>query len=97
MKIELGVLSDGNVMMVCDQPLPGTVKHLEYFKSQRLLMVVYNDSELDSELMHYEIPKEMSYEVDKAESIFLYSLFPDKEPSGYKVPMISVSDQAISA
>lgn len=93
MNMELGILHDGSVMMVSDMPLPDLVQRIEYYREQRLFMLVYNDEENHpEELMHYEIPEDMSSPVENTPNILIYSLFPDHEPIGYKVPLVQVHD-----
>jgi hypothetical protein len=88
--IELGVLNDGGVMLVSDRPLPDIVKRVEYYREQRLFMLIFVDSGLDDELMHYEIPQGMAYCVERTPNIIIYSLFPNHEPIGYQVPLVQV-------
>ncbi len=90
MNIELGVLNDGGVMLVSDSPLPDIVCRVEYYRDQRLFMLVYNDD--DQDLMHYEIPERMSKPVENTPNIIIYSLFPNHEPIGYKVPLVQVGN-----
>ncbi len=92
MNIELGILNDGGVMLVSDQALPHVVKRVEFYKEQRLVMLVYNNEDQDSELMHYEVPENLAYSVEKSPNIIIYALFKDHEPIGYKVPLIKVGD-----
>ncbi|MCC7305088.1 MAG: hypothetical protein IT558_02390 [Alphaproteobacteria bacterium] len=91
MNIELGILKDGGIMMVSDRPLPHVVKRVEFYRDQRLLMLVYSNSD-ETELMHYEIPEAMVYPIEKSPNVIIYSLFPDEEPLGYKAPLIKVGD-----
>lgn len=92
MNIELGILNDGGVMLVSDQPLPHIVKRVEFYRDQRLFMLVYNTDDENGELMHYEVPENMTRPVEKSPNVIIYSLFPDHEPIGYKVPLIKVGD-----
>jgi hypothetical protein len=92
MNIELGVLKDGGVMLVSDRPLPHIVKRVEFYRDQRLVMLVYSNTEQDSDLMHYEVPEKMVYPVEKSPDVIVYALFPDHPPIGYKVPLIKVGD-----
>ena len=89
MNIELGILNDGGVMLVSDMPLPDVVCRVEYYRDQRLFMLVYDESD-DDELMHYEIPERMTQPVENTPNIIIYSLFPNHEPIGYKVPLVQV-------
>ncbi len=92
MNIELGILNDGGVMLVSDKPLPNIVKRVEFYRDQRLFMLVYNNDEENGEMMHYEVPDNMVYPIEKSPDVIVYSLFPDHEPIGYKVPLIKVGD-----
>lgn len=92
MNIELGLLHDGGIMMVSDQPLPDMVCRVEYYRDQRLFMLVYDDEQSGEELMHYEVPADMSEPIQKTPNIMVYSLYPDREPIGYKVPVVQVGD-----
>ena len=93
MNIELATLKDGGVMLVSDQPLPHIVKRVEFYREQRLFMLVYHGEEEQAELMHYEVPANMAYPVDKCPSVMIYSMFPDHAPIGYKVPLVKVGDR----
>ncbi len=92
MNIELGILNDGGVMLVSDRPLPNIVKRVEFYRDQRLFMLVYSNDEEQNEMMHYEVPVNMTYSVEKSPDVIIYSLFPNQEPLGYKVPLIKVGD-----
>jgi hypothetical protein len=92
MKIELGILHDGRVMLASDTPLPHVVKRVEFYRDQRLFMLVYNTEDEEGELMHYEVPDNMSKPIEKSPNVIIYSLFPDHEPIGYKVPLIKVGE-----
>lgn len=92
MNIELGLLHGGGVMMVSDVPLPDIVRRVEYYRDQRIFMLVYNDEQHGEDMMHYEVPMDMTSQVEKAPSIMVYSLFPDHEPIGYKAPLVQIGD-----
>lgn len=92
MNIEIGVLKDGGIMLVSDQPLPHIVKRVEFYKEQRLIMLIYNNEEQGSELLHYEVPENMTYPVQKSPDVIIYALFKNHAPIGYKVPLIKIGD-----
>lgn len=85
-------------MLVSDRPLPSVVSRVEYYREQRLFMLVYNtitaqdDDNEDSDLLEYEIPENMAKPVEHSPNVIIYSLFPDHDPIGYKVPLIKVGD-----
>lgn len=93
MNIELGLLHDGNIMLVSDTPLPDIVCRVEYYREQRLFMVVYGDDCQSEEMMHYEVPENMTRPIETTPNIMIYSLFPDHEPIGYKVPLVQVGNR----
>ena len=92
MNIELGLLHDGNIMLVSDTPLPDIVCRVEYYREQRLFMVVYDDEKHTEEMMQYEVPENMTRPIETKPNIMIYSLFPDHEPIGYKVPLVQVGN-----
>jgi len=91
MKIELGILHDGRVTIVCDQPLPGVVSRVEYYREQRLFQLVYKNEE-ETQMMECEIAPEFTAPVEKCPNIIIFTLFPGLEPLGYKAPLIKVGE-----
>ncbi len=79
-------------MLVSDTPLPDIVCRVEYYREQRVFMVVYGDDVVSEEMMHYEVPENMARPVENTPNIMIYSLFPDHEPIGYKVPLVQVGN-----
>jgi len=92
MNIELAVLDDGNVMLVSDAPLPDIVKRVEYYREQKLFQLVFHNPEQEDQLMHYEISNDMSPSIEKTPNIMIYSLYPNHEPLGYKVPLVRIGE-----
>ncbi|MGH1404118.1 MAG: hypothetical protein ACRBDL_07725 [Alphaproteobacteria bacterium] len=92
MNVELGVLHDGGIMLVSDTPLPDMVCRVEYYREQRLFMLVY-DEEDGEDLMQYEVPQRLVRPVENSPNIIIYSLFPEQEPLGYKVPLVQVGNR----
>ena len=91
MNIELGILKDGGVVLVCDAPLPNVVQRIEYYRDQRLLMLVYRNED-EGQLMDYEIPEDMAMPIEKSPNVIVYTLFKSHDPVGYKVPLIKVGE-----
>ena len=92
MNVELGVLKDGGVTLMADAPFPEIIKRVEFYRDQRLFMLVYDNANQDSELMHFEIPDYMARPVEKSPNVVMYCIFPDHAPVGYTVPLIKVGD-----
>lgn len=92
MNVELGILKDGGVVLVSDQPLPHVVRRIEYYRDQKLFMLVYNNSEDEGELMQHELPDNMVDPIERSPNVIVYSLFKDHAPIGYKVPLVKVGE-----
>ncbi|MCF8496353.1 MAG: hypothetical protein K9G62_06775 [Alphaproteobacteria bacterium] len=92
MNIELSILKDGGVLLVSDQAFPEIIKRVEFYRDQRLLMLVYNDDTESDLLMHYEVPDEMRWPVEKSPDVLIYMMFANHAPIGYKVPLVKVGD-----
>ena len=92
MTVELTILNDGGVLLVNDQVYPGDIKRVEYYRDQKLFMLVYADDTHEDELMHYEIPEYMADPVEKSPNIIICSYDQDQNPSAYKAPLIKVGE-----
>lgn len=92
MRIELGTLADGGVVMVADKPMIDIVKRVEYYSDQRQINLVYNNPDHAEDLMHFEIPDDMAEKVGRSPNILIYTLFDDHPPIGYKAPLIKVGN-----
>ncbi|MGQ0527433.1 MAG: hypothetical protein ACT4OY_05310 [Alphaproteobacteria bacterium] len=95
MMIDLGILGDGGLMLVCSEPLPDIVKRVEFYREQRLLNVIYFNEKEGSDLMHREVPINLAASVEKSPDVLIYSLFIDDEPVGYKAPLIQVGEDPL--
>lgn len=98
MNIELGQLPDGDLALVCDGSLPGAVKRVEYYRDQKLFMLVYDIPNHDGDLMHYELRTEVAEKVQRRSSMVIIE--PDSKsgkPMGYYTSLIQVGDLQVSA
>lgn len=92
MNIELAKMNDDRILLVSDEPMPDVVKRVEYYRDQRLFMIIWYDDNLDELLMHHEVPIDFAIAIEKTPNILVYSMYPDHPPIGYKVPLIKVGD-----
>lgn len=91
MNIELGQLPDGDLALVCDTSLPGGVKRVEYYRDQKLFMLVYDLPDHEGDLMHYELKDDVAEKVKKRSSMVIVE--PDMmtgRPMGYYASLIQV-------
>lgn len=92
MNIELAKMNDDRILLVSDEPMPDIVKRVEYYREQRLFMVIWYDENIEELLMHHEVPIDFAMAIEKTPNILVYSMYPDHDPIGYKVPLIKVGD-----
>lgn len=93
MDIELGQLPDGDLALVCGTPLPADVKRVEYYRDQRLFMLVYDLPDHEGDLMHYELKADVAEKVQKRSSLVVIE--PDRvsgKPTGYYASLIQIGD-----
>lgn len=91
MNIELGQMNDGDLVMVCDRKFPADIKRVEYYRDQKLFMVVYDLPDHDGDLMHYEIADDVARKVERKSSLIIVE--PDDltgKPMGYYASLIQV-------
>lgn len=92
MNLEVGALKDGGVLLVNKGDIPGVVKRIEFYRDQRLMTLVYQDTAINSDLFQYELPEDMIKTVDHSPDVMIYTLFDDHKPIGYKVPLIKIGE-----
>ncbi len=91
MNIELGELPDGDLVLVSDTTFPADVKRIEYYRDQRLFMLVYDDPEHEGDLMHYELADDIARKVERKSTLVVIE--PDimtGKPMGYYTSLIQV-------
>ena len=92
MNVELGILNDGRVTLVCDAPTQDVVRRVEYYRDQRLFQLVYEGQENEDQLMECEIPESMVPPIEKAPNVIILTIVRGFEPLGYKAPLIKVGE-----
>lgn len=93
MSFSLGELPDGDLAIVSDMALPADVKRIEYYRDQRLFMLVYDLPDHEGDLMHYELRPEIAEKVQRRSSVVVIE--PDKatgKASGYYASLIQVGE-----
>lgn len=91
MNIELGQLPDGDLVLVCDSCFPADVKRIEYYRDQKLFMLVYDHPDHEGDLMKYEIADDVARKVERKSSMVIIE--PDQmtgRPMGYYTSLIQV-------
>lgn len=90
MNVELGKLSDGGLVVMCDAPFPHEIRRIEYYRDQRLMMLVYDDPDHEGDLMHHELSEVAAHTVESSPSVLVVDHSPGHKLYGYDVPLIQV-------
>ncbi|HAJ90549.1 MAG TPA: hypothetical protein DCM27_06005 [Rhodospirillaceae bacterium] len=93
MSFSLGELPDGDLAIVSDCVLPADIKRIEYYRDQRLFMLVYDLPDHEGDLMHYELSAGVAEKVQRRSSLVVIE--PDKatgKASGYYASLIQVGE-----
>ena len=93
MSFSLGELPDGDLAIVSDMSFPADIKRVEYYRDQRLFMLVYDIPDHEGDLMHYELKDEIAAKVQRRGSLVVIE--PDKatgKPMGYYTSIIQVGE-----
>jgi hypothetical protein len=91
MRVELGKLRDGRMMMMCDAPFPHVVQRVEYYREQKLFLLVYDHPDQQDDLLHYELNDVSAKLADANSSILIVSrLAGDRRINGYGVELVKV-------
>lgn len=89
--IELGRASDGRLILGSSQPFPADIKHVEYYREQRLFSLVFDTDVEQSQLMPCEISPQVAATVQSSPKIMVIAMAePGAEPYGYMVPLVQI-------
>jgi hypothetical protein len=90
MNVELGKMSDGGLVVMCDAPFPHEIRRIEYYRDQHLMMLVYDTPDHEGDLMHYELSGVAAHSVESSPSVMVVDHAPDRKLYGYDVPLVQV-------
>ncbi len=90
-EMDLCELPDGTLMIVTDRRLPAEALRIEYYRDQRLLMLIYDKENHEGDLMHHELPQDVVRKVILARRIIVVAYSNDnEEPDQFSVPLIQI-------
>ena len=90
-RFELGSLRDGGLVLMSNGPFEAPIKRVEYYRDQRLFMLVYDDDSRDGDLMDYEVSDFAASIIRKsANNILVVNAQNPKSLEGFDVPLIQV-------
>ena len=89
--INLGELPNGDLILATDEAFPSDVKRVEYYRSQKLFMLIYEDEDRESDLMHYELSDLIANKVEKKSNLMIVEPNPETGlHQGYFASLIQV-------
>lgn len=89
--IELRALKNGNVALMSDRQFDGEVKRVEFYREQKLLMLVYKDDTREGDLLHYELDEAAVKKVEHASNVLIYTEGEaHKDPIAYYAFLVQV-------
>jgi len=89
--IQLCELPDGTLMIITDSRLPAAAQRIEYYRDQKLMMLVYDQEDHEGDLMHNELPEEAVRKVMLARKILVVAYANDNfDPDQFEVPLIQI-------
>jgi len=82
---------DGRLILGSNQPFPADIKHVEYYREERLFSLIFDNEEEDSTLMPCEISAETAAIVRASPNIMVIAMAEaGKEACGYLVPLVQI-------
>jgi hypothetical protein len=90
MNIELGRLPDGGLIIVSNTQFTQDIRRVEYYRDQRLIMLVYDDPDNEGDLMHYELNDTAALAMEDSASIMVIDQGPNRKLHGYDVPLVQI-------
>lgn len=88
--IRLGQAEDGRLVLGSNEPFPYPVRHVEYYKEQRLFTLVLDCEDEESILMPCEVSAKTDAAVRLSPKIMVIAMADGDKPYGYSVPLIQI-------
>ena len=89
--MHLGRTKSGELLVASNQSLPSDILRIEYYREQKLFMLVYEDRTLEDELMPYEMTDEVSDIIKSSPDIMIVVMSEKgQEAYQYKVALVQV-------
>lgn len=89
--IRLGQAMDGRLILGSNEIFPAEIKHVEYYKDQRLFSLVFDTEDEESSLMPCELCPRTAAIVHASPNIMIIAMAEaGEEPYGYMVPLVQI-------
>lgn len=89
--IRLGQSMDGRLVLGSSESFPADIKHVEYYREQRLFSLVFDTDDEQSSLMPCEVCDRTAAIVQSSPNVMVIAMAEaGSEPYGYMVPLIQI-------
>jgi len=89
--IRLGQAVDGRLIIGSNEQFPADIKHVEFYREQRLFSLVFDTPDEESALMPCEICPKTAALVKASPNIMIIAMAEaGAEPYGYMVPLVQI-------
>lgn len=89
--IRLGKTEDGRLILGSNETFPADIRHVEYYRDQRLFNLVFETPDDQSALMPCEICPRTAALVQKSPSLIIIAMAEKGvAPYGYTVPLVQI-------
>lgn len=85
-RLEISVLQNGTVLLFSDRPLPDIVVLIEYSEIDQRIVLHAADGR--STPLPWPLSAPFLQALRRQEEALVYSIYPDSEPLGYRVPLV---------
>ena len=88
---KLGVLKDGAMALMMDQPPAKPLKRVEFYRDQRLLKLIYDDGSDDGDLIEYELSDHAADLIKQSSrNILVVDASTPDDPQGFDIPLVQI-------
>ena len=89
--MHLGQTDDGRLMMASNHALPSDIKRIEYYKEQKLFLLVFEDETHEDQLMPCEMSDEVSNIIQSSPDMIIVAMAQEgEEPYEYVTPLVQI-------
>ena len=89
--IHLGQTDDGRLLIASNQELPSKIKHVEYYRDQKLFTFAFEDENEDDLLMPYEVSEKSAEIIKASPNVIIIIQAPEgHEREEYQCPLVQV-------
>jgi hypothetical protein len=89
--IHLGITNDERLIMASNQAMPSDIARVEYYRDQKLFMLVYEDKEHGDELMPCEMSDDVSHIIKTSPDVIIVVMAQEgQQPYEYIAPLVQI-------